>query len=258
MSLGAELNEKFSRDWAHEAQKLLLSLRDIVGADIRLEDDGRGLAEINILAEGHRPPKQIVRDVRSALRAEYQVDVDYRKISVAQRRDMEAESMSRRGESAPTVLTLPASLVEEEPLVTRLRFEGVTVAIDPMGCRVKVELSLEGREAIGEAHGANATRQLPLLVAEATIEALAKFVDPGATLSIADLKCMQLADEETVLVMIKLYKDRSEKTLTGSAVVAQSLQQSVVYATLNALNRVLGRLQFREPIEYEVRPMSQS
>jgi hypothetical protein len=69
---------------------------------------------------------------------------------------------------------------------------------------------------------------------------------------------LPLADEETVLVMVKLYKERSEKTLTGSAVVAQSLQQSVVYATLDALNRVLGRLQFREPIEYEVRPLSGS
>jgi len=252
------LNDKFGREWAQEAQKLLLSLRDIVGADIRIEDDGRTLGEINILAEGNRPPKQIVRDVRSALRAEYQVDVDYRKISVAQRRDMEAEAMSGRGESVPTVLTLPASLVEEEPLVTRLRFEGVTVAIDPLGCRVKVELSLEGREAIGEAQGANATRALPLLVAEAALEALSKFVDPGCILSIADVKCLTLADEETVLVMVKLYKERSEKTLTGSAVVAQSLQQSVVYATLDALNRVLGRLQFREPIEYEVRPLSGS
>ena len=252
------MNDKFGREWAQEAQKLLLSLRDIVGADIRIEDDGRTLGEINILAEGNRPPKQIVRDVRSALRAEYQVDVDYRKISVAQRRDMEAEATSGRGESVPTVLTLPASLVEEEPLVTRLRFEGVTVAVDPLGCRVKVELSLEGREAIGEAQGANATRALPLLVAEAALEALSKFVDPGCILSIADVKCLPLADEETVLVMVKLYKERSEKTLTGSAVVAQSLQQSVVYATLDALNRVLGRLQFREPIEYEVRPLSGS
>jgi len=28
----------------------------------------------------------------------------------------------------------------------------------------------------------------------------------------------------------------------------------VVYATLSALNRVLGRLRFREPVEYELRP----
>jgi hypothetical protein len=253
------LNEKaFGREWAQEAQKLLLSLRDIVGADIRLEEDGRGLAEINILAEGNRPPKQIVRDVRSALRAEYQVDVDYRKISVAQRRDMDPEALAGRSESAPTVLTLPASLVEEEPLTTRLRFEGVTVAIDSLGCRVKVELSLEGREAIGEAQGANAARQLPRLVAEATVDALAKFVDPGCALSVAEVKGITLGDEDTVLVMIKLFKDRSEKTLTGSSVVAQSLQQSVVYATLSALNRVLGRLQFREPIEYEVGPLSGS
>jgi len=251
------LNEKsFGRERAVEAQKLLLSLRDIVGADIRLGDDGRNLTEINILAEGNRPPKQIVRDVRSALRAEYQVDVDYRKISVAQRRDLEAESAVSRHEGGTTVLSLPASLVEEEPVVTRLRFEGVSVAIDTAACHVRVELSLDGREAVGEAIGGSAGRQMPLLVGEATLEALTKFVDPGCSLSLADLKRVPLGDDEAVVVMVKLFKDRSEKTLTGSALVAQSLQQSVVYATLSALNRALGRLQFREPIEYEVRPLS--
>jgi hypothetical protein len=251
------LNEKsFGREWAVEAQKLLLSLRDIVGADIRLGEDGRSLSEINILAEGNRPPKQIVRDVRSALRAEYQVDVDYRKISVAQRRDLESEASAAARETGPTVLTLPASLVEEEPLATRLRFEGVSVAIDPSSCVVRVELSLDGREAVGEVQGGSSGRQIPLLVAEATLDALGKFVDPGCTLSLADLKRVPLEDDEAVVVMVKLFKDRSEKTLTGSALVAQSLQQSVVYATLDALNRVLGRLQFREPIEYEVHPLS--
>lgn len=252
------MNEKsFGREWALEAQKLLLSLRDIVGADIRLDDDGRTLAEINILAEGNRPPKQIVRDVRSALRAEYQVDVDYRKISVAQRRDLEPEPLHGRGEPT-TVLTLPASLVEEEPIVTRMRFEGVSVSIDTVGCRARVELSLEGREAMGEAQGGNAARRMPFLVSEATLDALTKFVDPDCSLTLTDLKCVTLDDDQVVLVMIKIFKDRTEKTLTGSAVVAQSLQQAVVYATLNALNRALGRLQFREPIEYEVRPISGS
>ncbi|HET9232856.1 MAG TPA: hypothetical protein VFP10_01800, partial [Candidatus Eisenbacteria bacterium] len=185
------------------------------------------------------------------------VDVDYRKISVAQRRDLEADTLQARIEPT-TVLTLPASLVEEEPIVTRLRFEGVSVSIDTAGCLARVELSLEGREAVGEAHGGNTSRRLPFLVSEATLDALSKFVDPDCSLTLVDLKCLTLDDDEVVLVMVKLFKDRSEKTLTGSAVVAQSLQQAVVYATLSALNRALGRLQFREPIEYEVRPMSGS
>jgi hypothetical protein len=251
------VNEKsLGRDWAIEAQKLLLSLRDIVGADIRLADDGLGLAEINILAEGNRPPKQIVRDVRSALRAEYQVDVDYRKISVAQRRDVEGDLPGYPGEVGGGLLTLPAGQVDEEPVTTRLRFEGVSVQILPADCRVRVELSLDDRETVGESLGSNSNRQLPLLVAEATLEAVAKFLDPDCALALADLQVVSLGGESVVLVLVRLHKDRSEKVLTGSAPVGATLQQSVVYATLNALNRALGRLRFREPVEYELRPTS--
>jgi hypothetical protein len=250
------VNEKsLGREWALEAEKLLLSLRDIAGADILLTEDGRGLAEINILAEGNRPPKQIVRDVRSALRAEYQVDVDYRKISVAQRRETGSDT-AYPGQAGPSVLSLPAAQVQEEPLATRLRFEGVSVNILPSACRVQVELSLDERQAVGESVGPNSARQLPLLVGEATLEALSKFLDTDCALSLADLRVLPLGDEEVVLALVRLHKDRSEKTLAGSAPVGSNLQQSVVYATLNALNRVLGRLRFREPVEYELRPTS--
>jgi hypothetical protein len=34
------------------------------------------------------------------------------------------------------------------------------------------------------------------------------------------------------------------------------LPQSVVYATLAAVNRILGGLPLREPVEYELRPAS--
>jgi len=247
-------DDTLGREWVVEAQKLLLSLRDIVGADITLTDGGSALAEINILAEGHRPPKQIVRDVRSALRAEYQVDVDYRKISVAQRREPEREA----GETGagPKVLSLPAPQVGQEPSVERLRFEGVTVSVDHGGSEVRVELGLGRREAVGEAGGASSGRQIPRLVAEATLQAVGKFLEPAYSLVLSEMRILDLADEEIVLVAVRFSQERSELTLTGSCVVAHSLQQSVVYATLAALNRVLGRLRFREPVEYRIRPSS--
>jgi hypothetical protein len=240
------------REWAAEAQRLLLSLRDIVGADIRLSEDGRSLAEINVLAEGHRPPKQIVRDVRSALRAEYQVDVDYRKISVAQRREPEGGPP----ESGTTILSLPSLHVDEEPVVARLRFESISVTLDVVTCHAQVELSLEGRQAVGEAGGPAGGREGATLLAQATLEALAKFLDTGPTIALGEVKFVHLGGEEVVLVGVKFFKDRSEKGLVGACVVGPSLQQSVVYATLDALNRFLGRVRFRGPIEYEIRPAS--
>lgn len=244
----------FGRDWVSEAQKLLLSLRDIVGADIIVNDDETSLAEINILAEGHRPPKQIVRDVRSALRAEYQVDVDYRKISVAQRRDSERDAA--RSEDGATILTLPAAQVAEEPAAARLSFGGVTVDVDQAVCRVRVELSLGDREAVGEASGPNAPQQLLRLAGEASLAAVGKFLAPSAVLVLGEVREVTLAGQPVVLVGVTFFKDRTGKVLIGTALVDHSLQQAVVCATLSALNRILGRLRFREPVEYRIRPTS--
>jgi len=229
----------------------LTSLRDISSADIALSEDGADLLEINILAEGHRPPKQIVRDVRSALRAEYQLDVDYRKISVAQRR---TPDQPRRGEGGPTILTLPAGQVDEEPAAVRIRFEGVTVTRSHTGCRVRVELSLGDREAAGEAEGVGARTRIEPLVARAALESASRFLDPGYSFVLADVKTVELDGEETAVVALHLFTDRDEKTLVGAVPAGRDLQQAVVYATLAALNRMLGRLRFREPVEYELRP----
>ncbi|TPW11102.1 MAG: hypothetical protein FD129_1750, partial [bacterium] len=80
---GVETNP--TAGWVERAESLILSLRDVTGVDIAASGDD--ILEINILASGDRPPKQIARDVRSALRAELRLEVDHRKISVAQRRD---------------------------------------------------------------------------------------------------------------------------------------------------------------------------
>lgn len=246
--------KSLGREWVAEAQKLLLSLRDIAGASITVSEDGTSITEVNVLAEGHRPPKQIVRDVRSALRAEYQVDVDYRRISVAQRREPEADRASE--DDGPTILTLPAAHVEEEPSAQRFRFQGVNLAVAGGSAQVQVELSLGDREAVGESAGVASGIGISRLVAQATLDAVAKFLDPSSFLDLRDIQVVTLGGEEIALVSISLVKARNEKSLTGSAPARPTLQEGVAYATLCALNRVLGRLRYREPIEYQVRPTS--
>ena len=239
-------------NWKPQAEKLLASLRDIVGASLVLSPEGE-ITEVSILAEGHRPPKQIVRDVRAALRAEYRIDLDYRRISVAQK-----SPVADAGPTRPTVLTLPAARVQEEPVRGRPRFVGVTTHLEQSRCRVRVELALGEREALGEAEGTNARRQIPRLVAEATLEAVGRFLDGSYRLSLADLEVMRFGGEEIVLVGVRFHQERGETVLTGSAVVSQDVQQSVVYATLDGLNRILGRLRYKEPVEFELRPTTLS
>jgi hypothetical protein len=252
--MGAALSERqLGREWVSEAQKLLLSLRDIAGASISISEDGRQITEINILAGGHRPPKQIVRDVRAALRAEYQVDADYRKISVAQRREPD-ESANPAG-GLPTVLNLPAPRVAAEPVAHRMRFSGVTVGIHTAVTQVRVELALEDREVVGEASGARGSDPHPLIVG-ATLDAVAKFLDPVYALTAGGVRVVPVGGEDVVVVSLRFHKDRDDMVLTGSCAASPGLQEAVVYATLSALNRVLGRLSYREPVTYEIRPTS--
>src|ERR1035437_2132442 len=65
-----------------KAEELLATLQDVVSA--RIVSDATGAIEaIHLLVMGSSTPKQVVRNVESALMAHLGVRVDHRKISVA-------------------------------------------------------------------------------------------------------------------------------------------------------------------------------
>lgn len=233
-------------DWVTRAESLILSLRDVRGVDIAVSGDE--LLEINILASGDRSPKQIARDVRSALRAELKLDVDHRKISVAQRRDDIADPES-------AVLDLVPAL-EDAASDRRLRFLGLNLTLSPHRAVARVELGLGDQEALGEAEGPGNQEETARLIARATLEAVALFVPEDSAFSLADIRLIETAGVTIVVVHLNYQRGRQLQPLSGSCVAGRDLQTSVVFATLAALNRVLGRLSLREPVEYELRPTS--
>lgn len=238
------------RPWVHDAEALIMSLRSVQGVSIATA--GGEITEINILADGERPPKHVARDVRSALKAELKVDVDHRKISVAQKRDETEPGGGPYGGGAQ-ILEL---LSPVEPPARRVRFHGVTISLNSLRAHARVELALGDREVVGEAEGATGRQQVPRLIGEATLRAVERFLSDDYLLSLSDLEVINLGNDSVVVVNVKFITDRRQQTLSGSSVVDHDLQQSVVYATLAALNRILGRVQIKEPVEYELRPTS--
>ena len=67
---------------ADQCRAILSNLPDIFAAGLRFDDDQ--LVEIHVLASIERSPKQISRDIQSALFATYGIEVDHRIISIAQ------------------------------------------------------------------------------------------------------------------------------------------------------------------------------
>lgn len=64
------------------AEELIASLQDVVSVRITATDSG-SVDAIHVLVTGDTPPKNVVRNIESALMAQLGLRVDHRKISTA-------------------------------------------------------------------------------------------------------------------------------------------------------------------------------
>lgn len=71
-----------SAEWLRRTERLITALTGVVSARVVLNHKGH-VDEIHVLATDEVVPKQVVRNVQSALMAELETRVDHRKISVA-------------------------------------------------------------------------------------------------------------------------------------------------------------------------------
>ena len=260
-----------------EAERILCQLRDVKAASITT--DGDTIREIHIVAVSTRAPKQIVRDVETSLKAFLKRAIDHRMISVA----------LQEPEAAPAGAGAPAATPEKKPSPpvappaakampglekpapaerpaaqsvaaraggSRVRFMTANLFVSGLRTQAQVELSWQGMTRLGNATGASARDNAYRLLSSATLNALVPYLGEDVTLAPHEVELLRLGRQEVVVVTVKLLGQRSEKTLVGSCTVEQDVAQSVVYATLAAVNRVLGGLRSREPVEYELRPTS--
>ncbi len=227
-----------------------MSLRDVTGVEIATEGDD--ILEVNILATGDRPPKQIARDVRSALRADLRLEVDHRKISVAQRRDDSGPLHEVQVPEGNVIELVPP--LEPRSTSRRFQFLGLDLSLNTHRAHARVELALGDGESAGEAEGPATQDESLRLIARATLQAVERFVGEETRFTLAELVTLPLGGEPIVLVGVHFQNGRERQLLSGSAAVGRDLQTSVVFATLAALNRRLGRLSLREAVEYELRP----
>jgi hypothetical protein len=138
----------------------------------------------------------------------------------------------------------------------RVRFGTANLFVSGLRTQAQVELVWQGVTRVGNATGASARDNAYRLLSSATLNALLPYLGEEVTLAPHEVEIVRLGRQEIVVVTVKLLAQRAERTLVGSCTVEQDVAQSVVYATLAAVNRVLGGLRSREPEEYELRPTS--
>lgn len=185
------------------------------------------IEEVHILSDTVRNPKQVVRDVQSALYAAYGIRIDHRIVSVAQM----AMDVTQDVPDTPNALFMP-----------RARYKGISYEEQDTNSIVRVKLEYSGMDYQGEAScpGAQAEQNRLRMIAEATLGAVCQLAQTPSLYALVAAQKVLIAGMPIIVTMVQC-PEQGNLILTGAARCGEQEMQSVVRATLDAVNRHLSK-----------------
>jgi len=208
------------------AEKLLTSLSGVLSARVVVNGVGE-VTEIHVLVQAGQAPKQVVRNVESALLAQLGLKVDHRKISVAQTADIEP------------IDVLESSAISQEARKRGVIFEKVEVQA---GVKHRVTISvwliMDGNAVTGEQDVADSATARVQGAARAAVTALDKIL-PQGTLELEGAMMLDAFGLKFAFAGVQMVGPRGQKLLTGTCEVKHTPEEAAVLAVLDATNRWL-------------------
>lgn len=210
------------------AENLLTSLEGILSARVVTTPLGE-VSEIHILAQAGQAPKQVVRNIESALQAHFGMRVDHRKISVAQTAEVRSISAAE-----PEAMGAVAS----HPLKRTVLFDDLVMATAPGKRKVTatVTLSCDGRLESASEEGPDTARNKVEIAGRAAVAVLERLAEKYS-LALEGAVVHEAFGRTYVMVGVHTVGGREAKLLVGTAEVVESAEHAAVYAVLDATNR---------------------
>ncbi len=217
-------------------EKLLIALEGV--GSLKIVPDGHGgIDEIHVLSSSSLGPKQIVRNIESALLAEFGLQIDHRKISIARVRDPEISRVIEE----QTTPAAPAVEQVAQHKERRLVLKGLHIertAGQRMTCRVEIEN--DGEILTGEAEGPDFEKGRLDVAAAALLEALQQCCDQEIHLSLQGISRLDSLGRSFVVSIVGAAEGRRGVTLAGIAHITDSPEEAAVLSCLQATNRWLS------------------
>ncbi|HEY6809041.1 MAG TPA: hypothetical protein VI160_09670 [Gemmatimonadales bacterium] len=207
------------------AENLITSLTGILSARVVVTPQGE-VSEIHVLTQNDVLPKQVVRNIESALMAQLGLKIDHRKISVAQTADVR-----------------PIEQMQNDAVRVRankrvVSFKGLDVRPSEKAQRVvvRVKLAFDEREAEAEETGTDTQRNRVEAAARAAATCLDELL-PDNSIALEGAMIVDAFDRKFVMVAVHGLGGREAQLLTGTCEIRESAERSAVLAVLDATNR---------------------
>jgi hypothetical protein len=211
---------------ADELEQALCQISDIQAARIVVTPNALDITEIHVLALPNKSPKQLVRDIESTLMARFGVEVDHKKISIAQIGSDVADAID-------------ADSTARGP---RPKIASINTQVSGVHAQATVGLEYDGQLYVGQADGSASQTSRARLVAQACLVAVEQFVPESFGLALEDVSLLKMGREEVAVSCVAVVSPMGEQTVAGSAIVRMNEKDSIVRATLDAINRRLASL----------------
>jgi hypothetical protein len=206
------------------AENLLTSLEGILSARVVTTPLGE-VSEIHILAQSGLAPKQIVRNIESALLAQLGLKVDHRKISIAQTAEVRP-------------LEAVEDAVRERALHRAVLFENLQVSPGrrPHRIMITVTLSFRGQRESADEESSDTPRSRVEAAAKAAVTVLDRLMTDHSV-ALEGAKIVDAFDREFAFIAVQGLGGRETLLLTGSSQIKESAERAAVFAVLDATNR---------------------
>ncbi|MGC8777210.1 MAG: hypothetical protein ACP5Q4_00830 [Candidatus Caldatribacteriaceae bacterium] len=178
------------------------------------------IEEIHVLARPAKPPKLLVRDIETLLKAKFNLSVDHKKVSV---------------------VTFDVGEETEGQIFLRPVLWGLSWKKSLDEVRVEVEVKFQDRIYRGtSSEGSLHTKNHNVLIAHAAMDCINQIVGSGI-FSVYGVSLHHLGDIEVALVFVDYQGiKKSGEMLVGSALVRDDTYEAVARAALDAVNRKLS------------------
>ena len=198
-----------------EMEKMIDQLSGVISNKI-IQDDQGEIAEIHILADKSRNPKQISRDVQSALTAKFNISIDYKVISVA---EIESDGIHKS--------------------FGGIKLKSLSYDLEGINGKARVILEKDGISYEGEYGGIHSGNFLKMAFINATIDALNKYTGKENVFMVEDYKVIGLAERRVLVVAIAFINAKHRDLYIGNAVLNDETGAECVNGVLDAVNGIL-------------------
>jgi hypothetical protein len=201
-----------------ELEILIEKLDGVISAKFVADDDGK-LKEVHVLADKSKSPKQLSRDIQSAVSATSDYSISHNIISIAQ---ISGDTGARA--------------------TTRLKISGLDISYSKNQFTAHVTLEIGDQSYKGTAVSISSAGSRTVEVANACINAVNTYLKYDV-FQLYDIQKVKIGDFHSAVVAVSyLDSAKNEKILTGTSIIKEDEYYSAIKATLDALNRILPQL----------------